>query len=428
MPAALPIRDSRLPIAGRLCQIPDVPRGRRPTHFFSDQTRAAAFRWLLVGLILGSATWVWRRSQDEPPAPAPAPPAQLAPTNPFPLVLPPAALMRTSLPPAGVTIPSPVVLLATSPPPVLAVTSAPPVRPVLTNLPPGVSGYPRPVQDVLEAQVALVRRRISPGCIDGTMGFQTREALQIFQRQQRLPLTGELDAATRSVLLLDAPSLGILTVTTNDLAELQPLRTTWAGKAAQSALAYESVLELAAERSFTSQKLLERLNLGVDWEHLPVGQRLVVPEAAYPAPERKAAFLRIRLGARTLQAFDAGTNLLAHFPCSIAQRVEKRPVGELRVVVVAPNPNYTFKPAMFPESAEARAMERESRLLLRPGPNNPVGLAWIGLDRSGYGIHGTPVPEQVGRTESHGCFRLANWNAAYLVKLVAPGTPVRVEP
>jgi lipoprotein-anchoring transpeptidase ErfK/SrfK len=57
-----------------------------------------------------------------------------------------------------------------------------------------------------------------------------------------------------------------------------------------------------------------------------------------------------------------------------------------------------------------------------------VGVAWIGLDRAGYGIHGTPVPEQVGLTESHGCFRLANWNAAYLLKLVAPGTLVRVEP
>ncbi len=63
-----------------------------------------------------------------------------------------------------------------------------------------------------------------------------------------------------------------------------------------------------------------------------------------------------------------------------------------------------------------------------PGPNNPVGVAWIGLDKTGYGIHGTPTPEQVGRTESHGCFRLANWNAEYLVKLVWVGMPVYVEP
>ena len=177
-----------------------------------------------------------------------------------------------------------------------------------------------------------------------------------------------------------------------------------------------------------SQKFIQKLNPGVEWGRLVAGQSVVMPDAAYPAPEHKAAFLRIRLGARTLQAFDARTNLLVHFPCSIAQRVEKRPVGTLEVVVIAPNPNYTFKPAMFPESEEARAMDPDGRLILKPGPNNPVGVAWIGLNRPGYGIHGTPIPEQVGRTESHGCFRLANWNAAYLVKLVAPGTPVRVEP
>ena len=78
----------------------------------------------------------------------------------------------------------------------------------------------------------------------------------------------------------------------------------------------------------------------------------------------------------------------------------------------------------FPESAEAQQLGR--KLILPPGPNNPVGLAWIGLSKPGYGIHGTPAPEQVGRTESHGCFRLANWNAEYLVKLVSVGTPVRI--
>lgn len=128
-----------------------------------------------------------------------------------------------------------------------------------------------------------------------------------------------------------------------------------------------------------------------------------------------------------MEAFNSENILLAHFPCSIAQRVEKRPVGEeLHVAVVAPNPNYTFDPAVFPESAEAQEIGR--KLILQPGPNNPVGTVWIGLDKPGYGIHGTPHPEAVGRTESHGCFRLANWNAEYLLKLVTVGTPVFVEP
>jgi lipoprotein-anchoring transpeptidase ErfK/SrfK len=127
-----------------------------------------------------------------------------------------------------------------------------------------------------------------------------------------------------------------------------------------------------------------------------------------------------------LHGYDAQTNLLLHFPCSIAARVEKRPLGRLTVVTAAALPNYTFNPELFPESAEARALNR--KLTLPPGPNNPVGVAWIGLDRPGYGIHGTPRPEDVGRTESHGCFRLANWDAALLLRLVWPGLPVYVEP
>jgi lipoprotein-anchoring transpeptidase ErfK/SrfK len=147
---------------------------------------------------------------------------------------------------------------------------------------------------------------------------------------------------------------------------------------------------------------------------------------ASPDPVRKAAFAVITLSAKTLQAFDSGTNLVAHFPCSVAARVEKRPVGELHAIAIAENPNYTFNPEVFPESAEARELGR--KLVLPPGPNNPVGVAWVSLDKPGYGIHGTPSPEQVGRTESHGCFRLANWNAEHLLKLGWVGMPVYVEP
>jgi lipoprotein-anchoring transpeptidase ErfK/SrfK len=228
------------------------------------------------------------------------------------------------------------------------------------------------------------------------------------------------------VLLLESPALTSYTITSNDLARLQPLSKTWLGKSQQSALEFETALELVAEKSHAHPNLIRRLNPGVDWTNLFANVTVTVPDAACPEPKGKAAFVVISLGEKTLEAFDEGTNLLGHFPCSIAQRVEKRPAGELRVTAIAPNPNYTFNPEIFPEVPEARTIT--NKLILQPGPNNPVGTVWISLDRPGYGIHGTPRPEDVGRTESHGCFRLANWNAEYLLKLVWIGMPVRVEP
>jgi lipoprotein-anchoring transpeptidase ErfK/SrfK len=215
-------------------------------------------------------------------------------------------------------------------------------------------------------------------------------------------------------------------VTSNDLARLQPVSPTWLGKSQQDRLDYETLLELVAELSHAHPDLIRRLNPGIDWHSAAVGTPLTLPNAEYPPPRAKAASVRIRLGSKTLQVFDAATNLLAHFPCSIARRVEKRPVGELHVAKIALNPGYRFDPDIFPESEEGRRLGHP--LMIPPGPNNPVGTVWIGLDRPGYGIHGTPRPEEVGRTESHGCFRLANWNVNYLVKQVEIGTPVRVEP
>jgi lipoprotein-anchoring transpeptidase ErfK/SrfK len=360
----------------------------------------------LVGL--GVVAWYWWHfGKITAPAPKPA-------------LLPPPATQGVPEPK-----PEPVKAPPEAPPPVVP---APPPRPITkTNaepVPPGV--FPRPVQSVFEAQLALARQGISSGSLDGLIGSQTRAALRAFQQKEQLPVTGNLDPATKERLLLDTPPYTTYTVTTNDLGHLQPLSSTWLGKSEQTALDYETILELVAEKSHSHPNLIRRLNPSTNWTNVAAGTTLRVPDIACAGVGAKAAFATISLGGKVLEAFDANTNLLAHFPCSIAQRVEKRPVGELHVAVVAPDPNYTFDPDVFPESAEARQIK--TKLILPPGPNNPVGVAWVGLDKPGYGIHGTPSPEQVGRTESHGCFRLANWNADYLVKLVWVGMPVYVEP
>ncbi len=285
---------------------------------------------------------------------------------------------------------------------------------------------PRSVNDVFEAQLVLARHLISPGSLDNVLGSQTRAALRLFQAEQHLPVTGTLDLTTDAKLMLCEPPLTNYVVRAEDLARLRSVPRTWLGKSQVARLDYETILELVAEKGHAHPDFIRRSNPTVDWGNVSAGQSIQLPLADYPPPRVRAAFVRIRLAAKTLEAFDAQTNRLAYFPCSIARLAAKRPVGELHVVSVVPDPSYVFNPAVFPESEEARALGR--RLILPPGPNNPVGTTWIGLNKSGYGIHGTPRPEEVGRTESHGCFRLANWNADYLARLVVVGTPVKIEP
>lgn len=307
----------------------------------------------------------------------------------------------------------------------MAVESTSAGRPVVT-LPPISEGYPRPVSNWLEAQIELARRAFSCGSIDGVPGPRAVAALRAFEDREDLPQTGELDAETTSRLQLDRPPLVSRSLSSGDLGRLQPLSPTWLGKSRQNGLEYESALELAAEQAHASPTLLRSLNPAVDWTRITPATVLVAPDAELDGPLPSAARLVIYLGDHVLEAYAADGRLLAHFPVSIARLVDHRPVGELRVVAKVRRPDYTFDPEVFPESAEASSLGR--RLILPPGPNNPVGLAWIGLDRPGYGIHGTPEPEHIGLTESHGCFRLTNWDALTLLDLTWIGQPVVVDP
>ncbi len=279
---------------------------------------------------------------------------------------------------------------------------------------------------MIALQAALASAAFSPGSIDGIMGPKTRAALQAFQQKCGLPATGELDAATESKLPLPKPLFTNYIVTGEDLSRLRPLGQTWLEKSQQDRLDYETLPELIAEKTLSSPTLIQSLNPSIDWRQVQPGAELMVPNSRLPETDAKAAFVRISLSKCLLGAYDDQTNLLAHFPCSIGLDLTHRPVGQLEVAVIIPEPNYTFDPKVFPESEEGRHLGR--KLILQPGPNNPVGAMWIGLNKPGFGIHGSPRPEQVGRPESRGCFRLANWNAEFLAQLVWISMPVFVDP
>jgi lipoprotein-anchoring transpeptidase ErfK/SrfK len=363
------------------------------------KSRSSHFQWLLVAMLVGFLGWVWWKNLQHP--------------------------ARSSQDQNGL-VPVTPVFRATRQGSSNAATSLVMLRPASPAAHDSGAAGPRPPKNTYEVQVALARQAISVGSFDGVAGSQTRTGLRAFQQRERLPQNGELDAATKARLLLTTPPETFYTVTAEDLGRLSPVGTTWLAKSLQDRLDYESILELVSEKGHAHPNLIRMLNPSLDWNHVGPGTSIKIPDAEYPPVRYKAAWVRVRLADKTLEAFDRGTNLLAHFPCSIARQVEKRPVGRLEVEAIALNPNYKFSPEVFPESEEARQLKRP--LMIPQGPNNPVGTAWIGLNRPGYGIHGTPRPEEVGRTESHGCFRLANWNADYLVQLVEVGTPVLVEP
>jgi lipoprotein-anchoring transpeptidase ErfK/SrfK len=306
----------------------------------------------------------------------------------------------------------------------VALAAAEPAPAAAAATPPTESN--RAAETVVETQLELHRRGFSCGSIDGLMGPQTAAALRAFQRASGLPETGVLDAETRTLLRLTAPALTTYIFRDEDLAALRPLPATWLEKSRQSAIAYATALELVAERHRASPRFVRRLNPEIDWDAITPGAVVNVPAADSIGAVGRAARIRIGLEARELEVFDRDDRMLAHFPVSIARKVEKRPLAELRITVIVREPNYTFDPELYPESEEAKQFV--GKLIVPPGPNNPVGRAWIGLNLPGYGIHGTPDPEKVGRTESHGCFRLANWDALALTNLVFTGMPVKVEP
>jgi len=289
---------------------------------------------------------------------------------------------------------------------------------------------PRPAslsfRQLIAMQTLLDRQHFSCNCADGKIGSRTQAALRAFQKARGLKITGEPNAATLAALGdLDA-AFTSYTVTAEDHAQLTQNPTTWLGRSQATRLDYQTILEAVAERGHASRQAIRDLNPQVAvWPDPPAGTTLTIPDVGPTAALPHAARLRISILNKLIRVFDGAGGQLAQFPCSIARDPAKREPCEISVAVVAPNPNYTFDPALFSEEPESRTIK--TKLIIPPGPRNPVGTAWVGLSKTGYGIHGTPKPEDIGKTESHGCFRLANWNAQKLLRMVDVGTPVSVE-
>jgi len=270
-------------------------------------------------------------------------------------------------------------------------------------------------------QIALERVGFSPGIIDGSIGKKTELATREFQRVRGLPVTGRLDDATRAALGVDgSKSVVNYTITAGDIALVGPVPTDWIEKSKLSKLNYESLDAALAERFHCSRGLLARLNPGRKLQVLRSGDVIQAPNIDASTSNQRGELIEINLVEKIVRVLDGEKRLVALFHCSIAKSKDKLPRGESKVMVVSKNPDYTFDPKMWPE---VRNVDR--KLTIPPGPRNPVGLCWIGLSVPGVGIHGSPAPEMIGKTGSHGCFRLTNWDALRLSTMVRVGMRVR---
>ena len=271
-------------------------------------------------------------------------------------------------------------------------------------------------------QIALDRAQFSPGVIDGRMGENVENALQTFRRTHDIGRKqGGLDEETWSKLKERAPEEAIVSYTISKDDVDGPFTKTipegFEEKKSLDRLGYTGPRELIAEKFHMDEDFLQELNPGADFGK--AGTKIMVANVKHEGDKQgRATRVEVDKGLKQVRAFD-GDKLVAAFPATVGSESRPAPSGTLEVKGVAENPKYTYNPEY-----KFEGVKTDKAFTIAPGPNNPVGIVWIDLSKEGYGIHGTPDPAKIGKTASHGCVRLTNWDAQMLAKMVKPGVKV----
>jgi len=278
---------------------------------------------------------------------------------------------------------------------------------------------------LIRAQVILDRAHFSPGVIDGRDGTNFRRALTAFEAANNVGTSppgvlATLDAAAWQALMTadSGPVTQDYVVTPEDEKGpfLGTVPTAMVDLAKLPHLGYATPVQALAETFHMDEALLRALNPKADFSVAGTSIVVLRPSAAPLAP---VARVEVDKSIDEVRAYDASGKIEAVFPATVGSTERPAPSGQWAVKGVAPNPTYTYDPGRLSFGDAS-----QGKLTIQPGPNNPVGSTWIDLTIQTYGIHGSPDPTQIGKTASHGCVRLTNWDAAALGHAVRNGTPV----
>ena len=322
------------------------------------------------------------------------------------------------------------------------------------------------VEAATRLQVFLDRANFGPGKLDGYYGDFTLKALALYREsrgeQPERPVDSKSNAAPNvSGLDLDAvdPVFTTYTVTEADLQNVGEVPDAVAEQAKLKALPYRDVLEAIAEKFHSDVDFIAHLNPGKTKETIKPGDELKVPnvepfefgtvkdikpgsEIGVPAanenPDDEAPaeagppdLAEYAFGAHAMSVtVDTKTNMLtlrendknvAAYPVSIGSEHTESPIGDWKVRGVAKLPPFRHDEQMLNHGERSNVFH-----MLPPGPNSPVGVMWIALNKKGIGLHGTNEPDEIGRSASHGCVRMANWDIVRLAGKVKAGVPVSI--
>lgn len=274
-------------------------------------------------------------------------------------------------------------------------------------------------EDVAALQILLDRRGASPGVIDGRFGSNVDKAIVAYRsiNSDNLKST-DAEGIKKALAASGGDPFISYTLTAADVAGsfVASIPEDYGEKAKLEKLSYTSVTEMLAERFHMDEAYLKSLNPDANFSR--VGTIIRVANVGQPATRQVARIVADK-GKKQVFAYDADNKLVVSYPATIGSTDTPSPSGTHLISRVVLDPDYTYNPNL-----NFKQGENDKILTIPPGPNGPVGSVWIALDKPTYGVHGTPEPSKIGKTESHGCVRLTNWDAQELAKLVKPGVPV----